>query len=339
MKSKLFLFLILASISVEVRAQDPVFTQYFLVPETINPAFTGTLNTWYTGTIHRVQWPDDNKKLETNYAFINGSLDDDGKMGAGITVLNHHEVFTDYNYFQVNAVFAYNVELDGDWKLRLGIEAGYGNKNYNFSNLLLEDQINSNNGTINSSTIDPSLSNYKEKISFFDISSGLLLYSENAWIGTSLKHLSTPNISFTEIGNVPLSMFFSIQGGYSFDIDNFKFIFKDNAKLLITANYMKQSQYNRLDIGSALEFNKFTFGAIAALNPNGKSSESHKLTSVNLFTSIQLDRFVFGYSYDINTSKFGNSQGIHELSLTFQLGRECTTCNNYLVKRPWGRNY
>ena len=46
-----------------------------------------------------------------------------------------------------------------------------------------------------------------------------------------------------------------------------------------------------------------------------------------------------GYSYDINTSKLGNTQGVHELSLTWQFGRECSSCENYLVKKPWGRNY
>lgn len=339
MRLKLFLFLVLAFLSVKIRAQDPVFTQYFLVPETLNPAFTGTLNAWYAGTIHRVQWPDANKKLETNYAYINGPLDIDGKMGAGVTVLNHHEVFTDYNYLQVNAVLAYNVELNSDWKLRLGIESGFGNKNYNFGNLILEDQINSNTGAITGNSGDSSLLRYKEKINFFDISSGLLLYNDNAWIGTSLKHLSKPNISFTEVGNVPLSMFLSIHAGYAFDIDNYNYLFNDGAKLLLTANYMRQSQYNRIDLGSAVEFNQFTIGALAALNPERKNRESHMLTSVNVFTSVQLSRFVLGYSYDINVTSFGNSQGIHELSLTYQLGRLCSTCNNYLVKRPWGRNY
>jgi type IX secretion system PorP/SprF family membrane protein len=223
--------------------------------------------------------------------------------------------------------------------LRLGIEAGYGNKNYNFSSILLEDQINTSNGGISGSTIDPSLYGYKESINYFDISTGILLYDDNFWAGASLKHLSTPNIAFTDVGDVPLSMFFSVHGGYSFDIGSFDFIFRDDVNLLVTANYMKQGQYNRLDFGSALEFDKFTLGAIAVLNPEGKSNESHLLTSVNLFASIQLDRFVLGYSYDINTSAFGNNKGIHELSLTFQIGRNCSTCNNYLVKRPWGRNY
>lgn len=339
MKLKLLLLGLIVALSFEVKAQDAIFTQYFFVPESLNPAFTGTLGAWYTGIIHRTQWPDANKKLTTNYGFINGPIDDDGKISVGLTLLNNHEVFTDLNFFQANGAFAYNIELDGYMKLRLGLEAGYSLKNYDFSGLVFEDQININNGAISTESIDNFLYNSGENVNFFDLSAGILFYNDNAWFGASLKHLNRPDIAFTTEGNVPLSMFFSVQGGYSFELDSFEFIFNDEANLLVTANYMRQSEYNRLDIGGAFEVNKFTIGALAAINPEGKSSESHILTSINLFASMQLDRFVLGYSYDINTSGFGNSQGIHELSLTFQIGRGCPTCNNYLVKRPWGRNY
>ena len=339
MKLKIILFLLLALLSIEVKAQDPVFSQFFFVPETLNPAFTGTLNTLYAGVIHRTQWPDGNKKIQTNYGFINGPLDVDGKTGLGMTFLNHHETFTDYNYFQFNLAYAYNIDLNSDLRLRLGVESGYGRKNANFGNLLLEDQINTGNGGINGGSTDPGYLDYSQNIDFFDISAGLLLYSDKGWVGTSLRHLNRADISFTESGNVPLSMFLSVHGGYAFDIDNSRFNFTNKSKLLLTANYMRQAQYNRLDIGTALEFEKFTFGAIAATNPEGKSDNSHILTSINLIAGLQLDRFVLGYSYDINTSKFGNNQGIHEITLTFRVGRICPTCNNYLVKKPWGRNY
>ena len=59
MKLKLVLYILLAYFSiVEVKAQDPVFTQYYFVPETQNGAFTGTINTLNTGILHRTQWPD-----------------------------------------------------------------------------------------------------------------------------------------------------------------------------------------------------------------------------------------------------------------------------------------
>ena len=341
MKSKFVLYLLFTFISIiKVHGQDPIFTQYFLVPETINPAFTGTLITGYAGIIHRSQWPNENRRIDTEYAFINTPIGSEREMGLGLTILNQREVVTNYNYVQINGVYSYNVNLNNDWKLRLGIEAGYGRKNFNFRNLLLEDQINSNDGSISEGTIDPSLLNYSDKIDFLDISSGLLLFNEKAWFGASLKHLNKPNIAFTEYASVPLEMFLSIHSGYSLSLDDTHFTFIPyQTNLLLTANYMKQAQYNRLDFGTALELKPLMIGVIGAANPGGKSDNSHLLTSVNVFGSIQLNRFVMGYSYDFNTSKLSNTQGVHELSITWQIGRECSSCDNYLVKKPWGRNY
>ena len=110
MKIKLVLYILLASFSIiKIRAQDSVFTQYYFVPETQNGAFTGTINTLNTGILHRTQWPDGARRIDTEYAFINGSignLSEDSRpydsnlqnIGIGLTVLNQREVFTNYNY-------------------------------------------------------------------------------------------------------------------------------------------------------------------------------------------------------------------------------------------------
>lgn len=341
MKLKLILCVLFTSISVmEVKAQDPIFTQYFLIPESLNPAFTGTLITGYTGLIHRSQWPNENRRIDTEYAFINGPIGPERDMGLGFTALNQREVFTNYSYTQLNGAYSYNVNINENWRFRLGIEAGYGFKNYNFSNLLLEDQINANDGSIAGGSVDTAVTSASDNIGFFDISSGILLYSDQSWFGVSLKHLNKPNIAFTDYEEVPLEMFLSIHGGYSWSLDDSPLsIFPDQSNILLTANYIRQAEYNRLDFGSALDFKPFIVGVFAATNPERKSNNSHFLTSMNLFGSVQISRFVLGYSYDINTSRLANTQGVHEISLTWQIGRGCESCNNYLVKKPWGRNY
>lgn len=337
-KTVIYLLLTLCSIT-NAKAQDPVFTQYFLIPESINPAFTGTLVTGYAGLIHRSQWPNGNRRIDTDFAFVNTPIGPERDMGLGLTVLNQREVFTNYNYTQVNAVYSYNVNLNNDWRMRLGIEAGYGHKNFNFGNLLFEDQININNGSINGGTSDASILNTNEKIDFFDFNSGLLIYNDKSWFGATLKHLNTPNIAFTSYATVPLELFMSVHGGYAINLDETSFNLPDNTNLLLTANYMRQGQYNRLDMGTAIAFEPLILGVMASTNPEKQTETSHFLNSVNLFGSVQIQRFVFSYSYDITTSKLDNTQGVHEVSLTWQIGRECTSCENYLVKKPWGRNY
>lgn len=328
---RLFLYVLMVLVAFEVKAQDPVFTQYMMVPETINPAFTGLANAWNAGVLNRRQWPDGNRRMDTRFGYANNMVTD--QLAVGGTVLNHHEEFTGYNYFQLNGAVSYRVELDYDWRLRMGIEGGYGRKNFNFRNLLLEDQINTDNGSITGGSIDPGVLNGGNNIDFVDFSVGIVVDQENAWFGAALKHINRPDISFTETGNVPLDIFLTVHGGYylTFEKTSIRFLPEDT-DVLFTFNYMRQSQYNRLDIGGMLEMPMFSFGLIAATNPERKSGNSHFITSVNPIVSMKFGEFTFGYSYDLNISKIGNTQGVHELTLTWQSNHTCNKCDNYKVR-------
>lgn len=331
MKLKFYILLFSFISFIEVKAQDPVFTQFLLLPETLNPAFTGSASSWNAGIIHRRQWPEANRRIDTQYGFGNNLVTDN--LALGITILNQKETFTNYNYFQFNGAVSYRVDLNYNWRLRLGLEGGFGRKDFNFGNLLLEDQINVNDGSISGGSIDPGFLRANNQINFVDFSFGVLVDEENAWFGAALKHLTRPDISFLENGNVPLDLFLSVHGGYYFALDNSPtMILPPDTDLLLSFNYMRQSQFNRLDIGTSLEMNMFSFGVIAATNPEGRSTNSHFLTSLNPFISMRTGEFKFGYSYDINTTKFGHNQGVHELTLTWQSSYTCRDCDNYRMK-------
>ena len=246
MKKQLIAALVLLAITTSVKAQDPIFTQYFIVPETLNPGFTGFMETTNIGVLHRTQWPDLNFKVDTEYAFYNTWIDEMNS-GVGISVLNHRENFTNYNFTQVNLNYAYKVQLNDDWFFRPALEIGFGNKTYGFQNILLSDQININTGVINPNS-NESLP-LKDKVLFFDFTAGMLFNTENSWIGLSIKHLNKPNISFSTIGNLPLGTFLSVSSGREVILsDYFYSNFASDTKLLLTANYMQQGEYNRLDL-------------------------------------------------------------------------------------------
>lgn len=312
------------------KAQDPIFTQYFLVPQTLNPGFTGFMETANVGVIHRTQWPDLNFKVNTDYAYFNSYVQDMNS-GIGVSFLSQRESFTDYSFSQVNVSYAYKVELDDEWMMRPAIEVGWGNKSYGFQNIVLEDQLNINTGVIDATSIDPLVLN--EKRSFFDVSGGVLFNNENTWFGLGIKHLNRPNISFTQRGNLPLNMFWSVSGGHEFRIaDKFNSGFLPfNTKLMVTANYMQQAHFNRLDLGTGLIFNQVFLGVTGVTNPARNNPNSHLLTSVNAFAGIQYTHFKIAYSYDFNTSGIGRTGGIHEISLTyhFDLEAKCFGCPDY----------
>jgi hypothetical protein len=54
---KKLLILILVLISFYGISQDPIHTQFFMVPETLSSSFTGAKQSTRAGIIHRTQWP------------------------------------------------------------------------------------------------------------------------------------------------------------------------------------------------------------------------------------------------------------------------------------------
>lgn len=313
-----------------VDAQDPIFTQYYLFPETLNPGFTGFQETTKAGVLHRTQWPDLNFRVDSDYANFNTWVPSMNS-GVGVNVLSQRERFTNFSLTQLNLAYAYKVKLTDEWDFRPGIEVGYGFKSFNFNNLILEDQIDLTNETINPISIDNL--NPNDQVSYLDVSASLLFNNEDFWIGASLKHLNKPNISLAPGGNLPLNSLAAITAGYEFKLADYLDLtfLPYSTKLMITANYMQQGDYNRFDFGSLFIVDLFYFGTIMATNPNRNTSNSHLITSVNLLGGLQYENFKFGISYDVNVSGLGRTGGIYELSVIFTVDQNarCFGCPLY----------
>jgi len=315
-----------------VKAQDPIFTQYYLFPETLNSGFTGFQETTKAGVLHRTQWPDLNFRVDSDYANFNTWVPSMNS-GVGINVLSQRERFTNFSLTQVNFAYAYKVKLTDEWDFRPGLEVGYGFKSFNFNNLILEDQIDLTNETINPVSIDNLDPN--DQVSYLDVSASLLFNNEDFWIGASLKHLNKPNISLAPGGNLPLNSLAAITVGYELKLADYLnlTLLPYSTKLMITGNYMQQGDYNRFDFGALFIVDLFYFGAIVATNPNRNTANSHLITSVNLLGGLQYENFKFGVSYDINVSGLGRTGGIYELSVIFTVDQKARCFGCPLYKR------
>ena len=309
---KLFFFFFVF-IWINTYSQDPVFTQFYNVPEALNPAFAGGGGGSEIGILNRTQWPGLDYSLNSQFFFFDNYID---KYNSGIelTILNQLETVTRYNFTQINLNYSYHVKLSKDWNFHPAISVGLGNKDYAFNSLLLEDQIIIDKGIINFDSSDPFLTNSNAK--FLDIGAGFLIFNDYLWFGGSYKHLNEPNASFQDDGENIIEGFLSIHGGYRIPFT--KFYSNTEYNLFINFNYMKQSDYDRIDIGSKMQINDFTFGAFATLAPTSVQSKSHKLTSINFITNLDYRRFSFGYSYDLNVSSLQKTKGVFEISVSYK---------------------
>ena len=95
---------------------------------------------------------------------------------------------------------------------------------------------------------------------------------------------------------------------------------KDDHSVFALANYMQQGQYGRLDIGAQYVFNgQFSTGLTMTTNPVKPDEKSPVLTSINPFIGLRWKEFKFGLSYDINTTDIGNTGGVFEFLLSYEL--------------------
>jgi len=327
MKLKYIVIFALVLASFSVKAQDPIFSQATFVPETLNPGFAGFEDKGrvHAGILSRLQWPGLESRISTQYAFLNQSFEGRNlDFGLGVNAQWQYESFNNYNFFQFNGAYAYRLNLSQHSIIRPAIEVGLGNKSNRFRNLTLGDQININTGVINPISVDP-LGNNTSSAMYFDFSTGLVFERKEIgnndisyWIGASVKHINRPDISFVDGEKVPLDIFMSLHGNYTFPV-------KNDYLVTISGNYMRQGEADRFDIGSFLNYGEFIFGVTAATNPARNTPNSHLLTSMNGFIGIEFTQFRFGISYDKNVSKLGNTQGVYEFSMTY-LSR-CRNCN------------
>ena len=321
MKSILMIFFLL--VSTLGYAQDPIFTQYFMIPETLNSSFTGAKKSTRAGIIHRTQWPGLNFSINTQYAFVDNWFEEIDS-GLGISILNHKETTTRYNFSQVNVNYAYELQLTSEWYFRPSLSFGLGLKDFGFQNLLLEDQINLNQGIINPTSMDQV--NLNDSRIFYDIGTSFLFYNKDSWIGLSVSHLNQPNISMTFEGEESLDIFASLHTSYKIPTS-----YRSKVEVYGLLNAMVQGNYNRLDIGSKIKYNSFYFGVLGATNPVKTDSGNHTLTSINGFFGFDWKGFRIGYSYDFNTTNIGRTGGVYELSVfyNFGKGRNCFSCPDY----------
>ena len=321
---KRIIILILLVSQIKGVAQDPIYTQFFMVPETLSSSFTGAKQSTRAVIIHRTQWPGLNFSINTQFAFIDNWFEEINS-GVGISVLNHKETTTRYNFTQVNLNYAYQFPISEEWNVRPSISVGYGAKDFGFQNLVLEDQINIFSGIINVNSIDPI--NLNETIRFLDFSASVLFNSDNSWVGFTLKHLNKPNISMEMEGQDDLEMFMSLHSSLYIPFGDYR---SDN-KLFVLANGMMQGAYNRFDLGAKYEMDRFAFGLLAATNPVKTDSNSHFLTSINAFVGMDWEGFRFGYSYDFNVTEIGRTGGVYELSVSYDFlnNDNCFGCPDY----------
>ncbi len=328
-------FLLLAIVCIQaiwsqLRAQDPLYSQYYAAPMYLNPALTGSsFNPRFTLN-YRNQWPG----LSANFVTTSFSAEhfiDKYQSGVGIQI-NADNQYADLNTTTVGAMYSYNVVFTENLSARFGLSASINNRRIgnSWDRFTFGDQLDANGNPNGAPTSDPVALKNNPTFNFVDFGTGTMFYNDNFWMGLAVKHLNRPNYSFIKDATVQarLPIMYSLHGGYKFflpngaidmglanDIDREKSISPSFV-------YERRGPYQHLDMGMYLTYSPIILGAWYRGLPLFKQDQSGTTRNVAGIGMIgfRQDHLTFGYSFDFNLlDKLSNTGGAHEISLSYQL--------------------
>ena len=302
------------------RAQDPHFSQFFVSPLTLNPAYTGKFNGSYrfSGN-YKKQWPTINNAFTTSTAALDFSIltkkiPEHDTWGIGVLAVNDQSgnKILNNTFYSISTAYAKSLDEDGMHQITIGFQATYANKRLDIRRADFEDELTSLGFT---GLTQEALNSNPFSINYADVNTGFI-YSlstdgdNSFYIGTSVYHINRPSQSFNG-GNFLLDTRSTIHGGAFLPLGQYK---------SFHGSIIHQAQ------GAAKET---ILGGAFSINVNYDNENPlevyagawYRLGDALLpYLGLEINRFRFGFSYDINTSSLrtaSSSRGGAELSIIY----------------------
>lgn len=286
--------------SIETKAQDPEFTQFYANPLYLNPAFAGTARCPRLVMNYRNQWP----ALTGTFVTTSASYDQHVETisgGLGLLVTNDRAGKGTLTTTTISGIYSYQQAISRKFSLKAGFQATYFQKSLDWSKLTFGDMIDPRKGFIYETQDIPR----GGTVSNVDFSAGLLGFSEIYYVGVAVHHLTEPNESLI-VGNSPLPMKFTGHAGAVIPIDKRRRYSESNISPNIL--YRRQGEFQQLNIGLYVNKGPLVGGIWYRFND-----------SFIALIGIQTDVIRFGYSYDVTVSELTPATaGSHEVSMTIQ---------------------
>ena len=310
---KAILLLSMLSIFIVSSAQDMQFTQFNAAPLYLNPGFTGSTIEHRIASSYRNQWSGIPGGY-TNYVLSYDYNMAEYNSGVGFLLAREQAGTGNLGNTEVALLYSYHFRLNKNILIQPGIKFNYITRGVDFQKLIFNDQL-ANGGGISSDDID------LEKISYMDVSTGVLLYSEFYWFGMAFNHMNQPNQSLTNEES-PLYFKFSAHGGYKYKIEGSDS--RSTTKYLNFAfQYKAQQKFDQLDLGMYYSHDPLVFGIWYRGIPLIKSYEevvNNDAIALLIGYTMKDYNLSIGYSYDVTISRLAtNSSGSHEISLVYEI--------------------
>jgi type IX secretion system PorP/SprF family membrane protein len=307
-KRQIILFIALIfGISNFISAQDAHFSQFYANPLYLNPALAGAENCPRFAINYRNQWPG------YGQTYVTYSLGYDQYIsaihgGLGIHLLHDNQARGAFSTSQINAMYAYTLQLNHKFFLTGALQASFfvHHVNYDF---VFPDMIHPLYGPIYSSRESADLTNVYRMHP--DFSLGLLGYGEKIFLGVAVHHITRPSISFIKGTNDAVLMP-KVTVHFGVDIDLVGQGSQKKGDLILSPQilYQQQGMFQQFHWGLYLKRSQLLVGIWARQN------FLFHYDAITVLLGYKGERFRIAYSYDLTVSELARSAfGAHEVSI------------------------
>ena len=284
-------------------SQDVSFSQINNNKLYLNPAFAGSTSNPELTMSYRNQWPALGNQFVTSflsYEEYSPSINS----GFGITLMNDRSANGIYSLNSISTFYSNQQRLSHKLNIKFGLELGYKQNFIDNDKLFFEDSFNGESFT--TSTNEPFMNGLR--VHYFDLSSGVLLFSDKWYFGFAANHVNQPNQSLV-YGESYLPVKIGVHGGGHISKNKYAYSRK-NITYMPSFSFLKQGESSQLTVNNNVNLDKFLFGA------GFRFVEGYSYRDALIFNfGVDTGDLVFHYSYDLTTSPLGpGSGGAHEIS-------------------------
>lgn len=311
--------ILIASISF-LQAQDPVFSQFYLAPTQLNPAFVGNSHGPNFSLNYRNQWPN-MPNAYTTYAVSYDQYFEKYNSGFGFIAMTDNAGDGILTTNKIGLQYSYKAQISKSVFIKGGLEFSFVQNNLDWQKLIFFDQLDPEFGSVTpgGSTI-PSSEVPPESLSVIypDISFGLAIYSPTYYGGLVLHHMNSPQNNFYGDSNplnsgLPIRL--TLHGGAQFSASGSNYRVGDG---FLSPNfiYTRQAGFSQLNVGLHAGISAI-FGGIAYRH-SGDIPDA-----IILSVGFRTGNLKIGYSFDYTVSDLGISVGgAHEIGLQYRMDRQ-----------------
>jgi len=272
---------------------EPQFSNYMYNLQQINPAYVGTLENSNITGMFRSQWTGINGAPESQWLSYGTPLSNN-RMGLGLNLVNDKIGPASYKSFAV--VYAYNVSLNENTTLSLGINGG---------GALLDIDFTMGNFQNPGDLAQNNLSNEF----YAKVGAGLMISSNNWYFGASVPNFFKQDFYDEDVRNVIADKIqYNLLAGYQFDL-NRTLTFRPS----VLANIVQGNPVTLNANANFLLFERLSLGL-------GYRYDEAMIGTAGFQI---LEGLFLGYSYDFATNDFAEyHNGSHEIIIKFKFNKE-----------------